>query len=201
MTQGVSKDTIPVRKGEELNLSALETFLRSKIPELPDGNLEIEQFSAGHSNLTYQLKIGTWEAVLRKPPLGPVAPKAHDMQREYSILSELQPMFKPAPKPLLYSTDEHIVGSPFFIMERKKGFVFDTSVPNGIKPSRELFQSLSQEMVRRLVQLHSIPYQETRLKEFSKPEGFMERQTKGWITRYERVKTEDIPNSRELEKC
>ena len=199
MTQGVSKDTIPVRNGEELNLSVLETYLRSKISELPDENLEIEQFSAGHSNLTYQLKIGSWEAVLRKPPLGPLAPKSHDMKREYSILSALQPLFKSAPKPILYSADEHIVGSPFFIMERKKGFVFDTSLPNGIKPSRELFQNLSQEMVRRLVQLHSIPYQETRLKELSKPEGFMERQTKGWIARYERVKTEDIPNVRELE--
>ncbi len=200
MNQGVSKDTIPVRSGEELHQHVLESFLRSKISDLPEGNLEIEQFSAGHSNLTYQLKIGTWEAVLRKPPLGPVAPKAHDMQREYSILSEVYPLFSPAPKPILYSDDEHVVGSPFFIMERKQGFIFDTSVPEGIKPSRELFQNLSKEMVARLVQLHSISYQETRLKEISKPDGFMERQTNGWIARYERAKTDDIPHIQELEK-
>lgn len=200
MTQRVSKDTIPVRSGEELKLPVLEAFLRSKINDLPDGKLEIEQFSAGHSNLTYQLKIGTWEAVLRKPPLGPVAPKAHDMHREYSILSEVYPLFSPAPKPILYSDDEHVVGSPFFIMERKQGIVFDTPVPEGIKPSRELFQHLSHEMVGRLVQLHGIPYQETKLKEISKPDGFMERQTNGWIARYERAKTEDIPNIQELEK-
>lgn len=200
MTPRVSKDTIPVRSGEEFKLSVLETFLRSKINDLPEGNLEIEQFSAGHSNLTYQLKIGSWEAVLRKPPLGPVAPKAHDMQREYSILSEVHPLFSPAPRTILYSGDEHVIGSPFFIMERKQGFVFDTSIPESIKPSHGLFQNLSQEMVRRLVQLHNIPYQETKFKEISKPDGFMERQTNGWIARYERAKTHDISNVQDLEK-
>ncbi|MFL6518474.1 MAG: phosphotransferase family protein, partial [Bacillus sp. (in: firmicutes)] len=78
MPHQMNKDTIPVRKGEELNLSALEIFLQDNIKNLPSAPLEILQFSAGHSNLTYQIKKGDWEAVLRRPPLGPVAPKAHD---------------------------------------------------------------------------------------------------------------------------
>lgn len=192
MNQQKYKDTIPVRSGEELNIEALDRFLQRKMNDLPDGPLQIRQFSAGHSNLTYQLKKGEWEAVLRKPPLGPVAPKAHDMEREFRILSELNSVFYPAPKPLFFSADTEIVGSPFFIMERKHGFVFDTSIPEKITPSRELFENLSKEMVARLSQLHRIPYQETGLKDISKPEGFMERQVHGWISRYERAKTHDF---------
>ena len=91
MPQQMSQDTIPVRKGEQLNTAALEKFLRSEIGNLPNEPLEILQFSAGHSNLTYQLKMGEWEAVLRRPPLGPVAPKAHDMEREFRVISEVHP--------------------------------------------------------------------------------------------------------------
>src|SRR3954468_10009435 len=129
MPRQMNKDTMPVRQGEELDLPVLDKFLRRKIDLLPGGKLEILQFSSGHSNLTYQIKKGSWEAVLRRPPLGPVAPKAHDMEREYKILSELHPLFSVAPKPILFSNNESIVGSPFFLMERKNGLVIDTFFP------------------------------------------------------------------------
>jgi aminoglycoside phosphotransferase (APT) family kinase protein len=192
MPHQMSKDMIPVRKGEELNLSGLENYLRSRIVNLPGSPLEILQFSAGHSNLTYQIKIGDWEAVLRRPPLGPVAPKAHDMEREFKILSELNPVFSVAPKPLLFSNQLEILGSPFFIMERKKGVVLDTSFPDEIKVTEELSQRLSEVMVDKLVELHSIDYKGTGLAAISKPEGFLERQVHGWIGRYERAKTDEI---------
>jgi aminoglycoside phosphotransferase (APT) family kinase protein len=192
MPNQMSKDTIPVRKGEELNLSALETFLQENIENLPSTPLEILQFSAGHSNLTYQIKKGNWEAVLRRPPLGPVAPKAHDMEREFKILSELHPIFSVAPNPFIFSNNETIVGSPFFLMERKNGIVIDTFFPDGISATVGLCRHLSEVMVSRLVELHAIDYKKTGLAEISKPEGFMERQVHGWIGRYERAKTDDI---------
>ncbi|WHX98795.1 phosphotransferase family protein [Neobacillus sp. DY30] len=188
----MSKDTIPVRKGEELNLAVLEQFLRSSIENLPNSPLELLQFSAGHSNLTYQIKVGEWEVVLRRPPLGPVAPKAHDMEREFKIISELHPVFSVTPKPILFSNQLDIVGSPFFIMERKNGIVIDTSFPDEITVTKELCQQLSEIMVEKLVELHGINYKETRLGEISKPEGFTERQVHGWISRYERAKTEEV---------
>ncbi|MDQ0217306.1 phosphotransferase family protein [Peribacillus cavernae] len=193
MSYKIGEDTIFVRKGEELDLSILERFLRRKIEDLPEAPLEILQFSAGHSNLTYQLKIGGWEAVLRRPPLGPVAPKAHDMKREHLVISELHPYFEPAPRPILFSEDKTIVGTPFFIMERKHGLVFDTSFPEGFQATPEKCRRLSEIMVDKLVELHSIPYQKTGLSEISKPDGFMERQVHGWISRYLRAKTDDIP--------
>ncbi|WP_153125114.1 phosphotransferase family protein [Peribacillus tepidiphilus] len=188
----VDRETIHVRQGEELNLPALKKFLYEQIEDLPMEELTIRQFSAGNSNLTYLLKIGEWEAVLRRPPLGPVAPRAHDMKREYRILSEIHPLYSAAPKPILFSEDESIVGSLFFIMERKHGEVFDTSFPEHITVTKELCERISNEMVDKLVELHSIDYKKTGLLEISKPERFMERQVHGWISRYERAKTSEI---------
>ncbi|KQU10999.1 phosphotransferase family protein [Peribacillus butanolivorans] len=185
-------DTIPVRSGEELNLSTLEDFLRKNVLDLPNEPLELQQFSTGYSNLTYQLKMGEWEAVLRRPPLGPVAPKAHDMKREHHILSSINPYFQAAPEPILFSDDDSIVGSPFFLMERKHGVVIDSKFPEGVEPTSERCRQLSYVMVNQLADLHSIPYEKTGLAQISKPEGFIERQVHGWISRYERAKTDEI---------
>jgi aminoglycoside phosphotransferase (APT) family kinase protein len=192
MPRQMNKDTIPVRQGEELKLDVLEKYLRKHLGQLPNSPLEILQFSAGHSNLTYQLKMGNWEAVLRRPPLGPVAPKAHDMEREFKIISELHPLFPAAPKPILFSEQAEIVGSPFFLMERKNGTVIDTAFPEGVVVTPALCRKLSELMVEKLVELHSLDYRTTALTEISKPDGFMERQVLGWIGRYERSQTEEI---------
>lgn len=194
------RDTISVRKGEELNLPRLENFLREKIEGLDDSPLEIRQFPTGASNLTYLLRIGDWEAVLRRPPLGPVAPKAHDMAREYRILSKLHPVFPLAPKPYVFSDDEEIIGSPFFLMERRRGIVLDSEFPKPYTPTREICQQISQTMVDKLVELHSIDYEAAGLNEIGFPEGFMKRQVNGWIARYERAKTDEIEGVEELKK-
>lgn len=186
------EETIPVREGEEINKNRLQHFLQSSIDGLPEGELEIRQFGAGHSNLTYALKIGDWEGVLRKPPLGPVAPKAHDMEREFRILEALAPVFPAAPKPYVFSDDTSIAGSPFFVMERRHGIVLDTEFPAGMKATAAMGRRISEKMVDTLVELHAIDYSKTALVEMAKPEGFMERQVKGWIGRYERAKTDDI---------
>ncbi|TYR78608.1 phosphotransferase family protein [Priestia megaterium] len=191
---------IPVRKGEELDVAKLEQFLRIHFPDLPSSPLVIEQFGTGASNLTYALSIGDWEAVLRRPPFGPVAPKAHDMQREYRILSVLSEAFPLAPKPYVFCEDENVVGKPFFLMERKHGVLVDTSFPEETKATPEICRHLSDQMVDTLVQLHSIPYENTVLEKMSKPHGFIERQVHGWLNRYEKAKTETIPEVEALKK-
>lgn len=182
-------DTIQVRANERLDEVKLQLFLKSQFPDLPEGILEISQFSAGHSNLTYCLKVGDFEAVLRRPPHGSVAKKAHDMKREFTILSALHPFLAAVPKPFVYIEDRDIIGSDFFIMERKKGIVLDTDFPKGIEHSEQLARQISEKMVDSLVALHAIPYQDTMLKDIVKPEGFMERQVLGWIERYDKAKT------------
>ncbi|MCA0990637.1 phosphotransferase family protein [Pseudalkalibacillus hwajinpoensis] len=193
-----SHDTIPVRDGEELDKQKLEQFIKKNIDDLSDDPLLVEQFGTGHSNLTYQLSIGDWEAVLRKPPLGPVAPKAHDMQREFTILKELNPIFPLAPKPYLYN--ETLLDVPFFLMERRRGIVLDTSFPEGVQPTEDLCRRISETMVDTLVDLHSIDYKKTNLADVTHPDGFMERQVHGWIKRYNRSKTDDLSGIDELTK-
>ncbi|MGV2620578.1 UNVERIFIED_CONTAM: phosphotransferase family protein [Halobacillus marinus] len=195
----MKRDTLPVRSGEELEIERIEQWLRDRM-ELPSGELAVRQFGTGHSNLTYELSIrDEWKAVLRRPPLGPVAPKAHDMEREFAVLQALHPFFPLAPEPYMYDSGE-VIGSPFFLMERREGVVFDSSFPEEIKPSRELGRALSETMVDRLVELHAIPYKETALKDMVKPEGFMERQVHGWIKRYEKARTDDVVSGERLMK-
>ncbi len=102
--------------------------------------------------------------------------KAHDMKREFTILSALHPFLAAVPEPFVYVEDREIIGSDFFLMERKKGIVLDTHFPKDIEHSEQLARQISEKMVDSLVALHAIPYQETKLKEMVKPDGFMERQ-------------------------
>lgn len=187
-----TNDTIPVRKGEGLDEEVLLRFLRENCADLPEGELEVRQFGTGHSNLTYEIEIGTWQAVLRRPPLGPVAAKAHDMEREFNVLAALHPVYPTAPKPLVFCNDSTIIGSPFFVMERRNGIVLDTEFPSGTNSPDELGRKVSEIMVDKLVELHAIDYKKTALVEMVKPDGFLERQVHGWIGRYEKAKTSAI---------
>ncbi|UOQ43873.1 phosphotransferase family protein [Halobacillus salinarum] len=185
-----TENTQSVRKGEELDTRVLEEFLKAHVAGFPDSHLEIRQFGAGHSNLTYELKAGDWQSVLRRPPKGPVAPKAHDMKREYSLLKAVHPVFPLAPAPILFNNQ--LFKFPFFLMERRKGIVFDSDIPNELLSCPNLGEKLSETMVERLVELHTIDYQKTDLAAMVKPEGFMERQVHGWIQRFERAGTDDV---------
>ena len=190
-------ETIKIREGEDFDLDAVERYLRENIVGLPDGDLEVEQFPSGASNLTYLLRIrgtdDTWEGVLRRPPLGPVPPKAHDMGRESGLLMKLHEAYPLAPKPYFFCEDESVIGAPFYVMERQEGTVVDDKFPEGVEPTRELCRRMSAMVVDTLVELHAVDWKAAGLGELGRPEGFLERQTKGWIQRYEKAKTDDIP--------
>ncbi|MFC0558022.1 phosphotransferase family protein [Halalkalibacter alkalisediminis] len=185
------RDTIVVRQGEELPLDNLKNYIRRSMTDVPDGDLVVSQFPSGHSNLTYLLTIGNWEAVLRRPPLGPVAARAHDMERESTIMASLHESYSLVPKTYIFCSDESIIGSPFFLMERKKGIVLDTEFPPTLNSTAEIGRIISEQMVDHLVELHQIDYKKTDLVHLSKPDGFLERQVRGWIGRYERSKTSE----------
>ena len=185
-------ETIMVREDEDFDRGKVEAYMRERIGGLPEGDLEVRQFPSGASNLTYLVRIGDWEGVLRRPPLGPVPPKAHDMGREARILERLHPVFPLAPKPYFFSDDESLIGAPFYVMERRKGIVIDDSFPEGIDPSPELCRGISETVVETLVRLHAVDWEGAGLGDLGRPEGFLPRQVKGWIGRYEKAKTEDV---------
>ena len=195
---GISVNMETQMKGY-IHWDRFEHYLRNTLTDLPTGELEVIQFAEGYSNLTYLLKIGEWEAVLRRPPLGKVPPKAHDMAREYKMLEKVNRVFSLAPKPLIYCEDEQIMDKHFYVMEKKQGIVIDDELPESYGSSLETGPKISQNVIRTLVQLQSIDYKEANLADMGKPEGFLERQVTGWIKRYSVYNTEEIPHMEELQ--
>jgi aminoglycoside phosphotransferase (APT) family kinase protein len=190
----VTKDTAAVRAGEELNLAALDSYLREHIPSAfdPTATIEIKQFPGGHSNLTYSVRYGDREFVLRRPPVGPVAPTAHDMPREYKLLSVINPHFPLAPKPVLLCEDSLIIGVPFYLMERRRGLIVRFKVPEQIGENFDLRRQLSESVVDTLVALHAIDIESTGIVQIGKPNGFVTRQVRGWTDRWLRAKTGEL---------
>jgi aminoglycoside phosphotransferase (APT) family kinase protein len=127
-------NSAPVRRGEEIPVERLEAYLRENHPALA-GPVKIEQFPHGFSNLTYRLEAGDTELVLRRPPLVNRVKTAHDMGREYRVLSRLFSIYPAAPRPLLYCDDATILGAPFYIMERRHGVVLRKTLPPGLTAS------------------------------------------------------------------
>ena len=185
-------DTAAVRSGEELPLDALGGYLRGRIEGVDQG-ISAEQFPGGHSNLTYLLLTGGREYVLRRAPMGPVAPKAHDMVREFRVLEAVHPHFAPAPKVYLVCEDPALIGAPFFLMERRHGVVVRDRIPPEIAAHQNYAEHISRAMVDCLVQLHAVDVERHGLVRLGKPDGFVARQVKGWSERWERVRTEPGP--------
>jgi len=187
----VSADASAVRTGEELDRDALARYLAGKIEG--GGELAIEQFPGGHSNLTYLLKTPAGEYVLRRGPLGPVAPKAHDMAREYRVLHAVHPFFPAAPQVFHLCEDTSVIGAIFFVMERRRGIIVRNSIPADLAAIPNYPARVSQGFVNCLIELHSIDTEAHGLTTLGKPDGFLERQVQGWFDRWNRAKTEELP--------
>jgi aminoglycoside phosphotransferase (APT) family kinase protein len=187
-------DTIPVRPDEGFSGALVGEFLAAAgLTGFVPAGLEVEQFPAGHSNLTYLLRSGDWEAVLRRPPLGPVAPRAHDMAREFHILQRLCPRFPLAPEPYVLCEDATLIGAPFYVMERRRGLVLDQELPVDWVADPALHRAIAESLVQVLVDLHSVDWRAAGLGEIGRPDGYMQRQVSGWIDRYVRARTDDLP--------
>jgi aminoglycoside phosphotransferase (APT) family kinase protein len=186
-----------VREGEALDGDVILAFLKERIDGIK-GPLDIQQFPSGFSNLTYLVRAGGKEYVLRRPPFGKKAVSAHDMGREYRVLSALHPVFPYCPKPVAYTDDESIMGSPFYVMERIEGIILRRSLPSGFSLSPEQAEKLCQNMVDLHCDLHRLDYKAVGLETFGKPEGYVKRQVRGWSGRYRDSKTPDVPDFEEV---
>jgi aminoglycoside phosphotransferase (APT) family kinase protein len=190
--------TIEPWPGQQLPLTRIERYLRGGLPDLPAAPLEARQYPAGASNLTYLLRAGSWEGVLRRPPPGPLPPRAHDMVREARLLERLHPAFPLAPRPFLVCEDVDVLGVPFYVMERKHGIVLDQTFPAGVEVDAALCRRLSLSTIDTLAQIHQIDWRSAGFEGFGHPEGFLGRQVAGWIERYNRARTEDVPGAERL---
>lgn len=190
-TQG-KPDTIDVRPDERFNETKLAGYLRGKLPG-SDQPLTVRQFGGGAANLTYLLDYGTRQYVLRRPPLGPVAKSAHDMAREYKVLSVLHEAFSPAPQAFLYCEDPTIIGSNFFVMARQQGIVVRRSIPEMYAGLPDAPKQMSEALVDALAQFHAVDYEAIGLGDLGEPSGFIKRQIEGWYKRWGKAQTHDLP--------
>jgi aminoglycoside phosphotransferase (APT) family kinase protein len=192
-------EVINIREGEDFDHIRLVEYLKGKLPDSAHP-LEVVQFAGGHANLTYLLRYGGTEYVLRRPPLGPVAPTSHDMGREFRVLSVLYKGYPPAPRAYVFCEDPGLIGAPFFVMERRRGIVVRRAIPpqwgGGSDPV--INRKISEVLIDTLADLHDVDPSAVGLADFGKPEGFLRRQIDGWYARYERAKTNDVPVVTEL---
>ena len=180
------------RAGEELDVGKLELYLRQALGE-PNGPIEVEQFPQGYSNLTYLVRVGKRELVLRRPPFGAKIKMAHDMAREYRILSHLIGIYPKIPRPFAFCEDESVLGAPFYLMERVKGIILRTNPPEGLDLTPPLMRRIAESFIDNLAGIHSVDYVAAGLGELGKPEGYITRQVEGWIKRYQNARTDDLP--------
>src|SRR5271168_488804 len=168
-------ELIDERPDERLDTSRLEPYLRTRL-EGAEGPLLVRQFAGGKANLTYLLRFtptlpspasgggsargrlgddqNSREFVLRRPPLGPIPPGAHDMRREHRVLSVLHRRYPPAPRSLLLCEDDSIIGAVFIVEERRRGFVIRDDIPAEFADRVELNRRIGLALVDALADLH-----------------------------------------------
>ena len=195
-----------MRPGEDFNAGRLLDYLGAHLPDADpngigedDATLEIEQFPSGFSNLTYLLRLHRGdrparELVLRRPPHGSEVKTAHDMGREFRILSKLYPIYRKVPEVFLYCEDPEVLGAPFYLMERLKGVVLRGGMSEETAPPAPTMTAVATSLVDTLAELHALDYRAAGLGEAGRPEGYVERQVVGWGTRWEGSRIDAVPS-------
>jgi aminoglycoside phosphotransferase (APT) family kinase protein len=186
MTRPELAEATPVRPGEDLDWPRVAAYLKGRLPGL-DGGLEVLQFPNGSANLTYLLRFGGQPLVLRRPPFGRLAPGAHDMAREYRVLSRLWRAFPPAPRASLLCEDQDIIGATFFVMEFRPGVVIWDEIPEPMRHHADVARRVGFAVIEALADLHQVDYVSCGLADLGRPDGFVARQVRGWRGRWELV--------------
>jgi len=176
----------------ELDFTKLKKHLEEKL--FGDAEtIEVSQISGGYSNLTFLIQSPIGKFALRRPPFGEKISKAHDMEREFNVLSSLNRAgYSKSPKPVFFCGDPDVFGAPFFVMEFVEGLILRNKIPKGIEFTPEDFRKLSEKTLDCLLELHSLELNDSGLIQLGKPEGYVTRQVEGWIERYFKAKTNEL---------
>ncbi|MGY4682259.1 phosphotransferase family protein [Micromonospora aurantiaca (nom. illeg.)] len=186
--------TGPAPRG--LDLDRLATHLAVHRPDL-SGPLSARLIAGGKSNLTYLLRAGDREVVLRRPPLGHVLATAHDMAREHRVISALAPTGVPVPEALLLCADESVIGAPFYLMAKVDGEVYRRREQTDALTAAQR-RDLAMAMMDTLATLHRVEPAEVGLADFGRPEGYLARQVRRWAGQLDRSRSRPLPGIDEL---
>jgi aminoglycoside phosphotransferase (APT) family kinase protein len=172
-----------------LVLEPLAAFLDAH--GIGEGEIEAAPIGEGHSNVTYLIRRGDTEVVLRRPPRPPLPPSAHDVLREARLLRALAGTPARVPAVLAVGEDEQTIGSPFYVMERVEGDVIVASIPDALDTPTER-RRISDELIDALVEIHGVDWRTVGLEGFGKPTGYLERQLRRFRGLWELNKTREI---------
>jgi aminoglycoside phosphotransferase (APT) family kinase protein len=175
-----------------LDLDALRGWLDTQHPGLRSGPLSGELLAGGKSNLTYRVTDGRTSWALRRPPLAHVLPTAHDMAREYRVITALADTVVPVPRPVALCTDVDVLGAPFYLMAFVDGVVLDRPGETS-RLSPDSARSVCEQVVDTLLTLHAIDPDAVGLADFGRPDGFLARQVRRWHQQWQASRTEDRP--------
>ncbi len=191
--------TIDIRKGEGLNIEAVDRALKEAIDGL-QGTPAVKQYPSGASNLTYALEYETRSLVLRRPPFGKKPKSGHDMFREYRIMRDLKPVFSAVPDVLFYTDDESLIGAEFYVMDKVEGHIIHKDIPRDWQWGQGETRELCETFFQKLVDLHNVDYAAAGLSDFGRPEGYVERQITGWNRRYVKSWTDDVEKFEDVQQ-
>ncbi|HNA99558.1 MAG TPA: phosphotransferase family protein [Marmoricola sp.] len=190
MSQALA-DSSEVRAEDAFDLAAVRDWLRTVGVDLSDG-VEVRQFRGGASNLTYSLRDGQHDLILRRPPSGRKAAGAHDMAREYRIQAGLRDAFPLVPEMVGLCQDETVLGSDFYVMQRIDGIIPRRDFPMELDASATA--TLCRNALDALISLHDVDIAATPLASMYKGMGYVERQISGWTRRFRDARTPDVPD-------
>jgi len=174
---------------DEANLQA---YLNRVLPP-SDAPVRAERIDAGHSNLTFFVSRGAEQYVLRRPPRPPYLPTAHDVAREYRVISGLTAARFPAPQPVVLCEDTAVIGAPFYLMQRIAGTVIRNKLPDAFSGPAER-AAVAEQLIRALVALHAVDYNAVGLGALGKPDGYIARQVRRWAGQLDGAHTRDLPD-------
>ena len=191
-----------LRSSDTFDIQAVHDWLTGQGIDLGNELPVVKQFSGGASNLTYHLKypdtVSNGDLILRRPPPGHKAASAHDMKREYNVMQGLKPVYPFVPDMIAFCDDQSIIDSDFYVMERLHGIIPRHNFPRGMELSAEECRQFSTSVLDKLIDLHKVDYQAANLSGLGKGQGYVKRQVDGWIGRYGKSKTWNVPNFKKI---
>lgn len=178
-------EVLPAHRFDE---AALQDYLRPHLPGMDQ--LNVRQFQGGQSNPTFLLEAGAHRYVLRKKPPGKLLPSAHQVEREYRVISALANTDVPVPRAHLLCEENDVIGTPFYVMDYVEGRV--CPYPELTELPREQRRPVYEAMADTLARLHRVDWQAVGLADFGKPDHYVARQIKRWSGQYEASKTDHL---------
>ncbi|HEV2635843.1 MAG TPA: phosphotransferase family protein [Actinocrinis sp.] len=184
-----------------LDLDALAGYLDRAVPGLlstgPGAGLSADRITGGKSNLTYRVTDGKSVWAVRRPPLGHVLATAHDMAREFRVLSALSAAGFPVPRPIALCEDTEVVGAPFYLMDFVEGTVYRSAAQAAVLGPARAGQ-ITANLIQTLARLHAADPRELGLGDFGRPDGYLERQVRRWSKQLESNDERHLPGFAEL---